>query len=148
VLAAAIASMSLPPSVFQLLHGGAEVGAQVASDPRIRAISFTGGGTGGRAVAAPAPHFTALQLELGGHNPAIIHADADIAATAAALARGMTKLNGQWCEAPGKILVPHGRHDDLVDALQTELSGLTVGHCLEDATDVGPIAYSAHRERL
>jgi phenylacetaldehyde dehydrogenase len=149
VLNAAMTSMGLPSSVFQLLHGGAEVGAQVASDPRIRAISFTGGGAGGRAVAAAAaPHFTALQLELGGHNPAIIHADADIAATAAALARGITKLNGQWCEAPGKILVPHGLHDDLVDALQTELSGLTVGHCLDDATDVGPIAYSAHRDRL
>jgi phenylacetaldehyde dehydrogenase len=149
VLASAIAAMELPPGVFQLVHGGAQVGAQMASDPRIRAISFTGGGAGGHAVAtAAAPHFTAVQLELGGHNPAIIHADADIAATAAALAKGMTKLNGQWCEAPGKILVPQHLHDDLVDALTDELTRLTVGHCLNDDTDVGPIAYSAHRDRL
>lgn len=149
VLNAAIASMGLPDGVFQLVHGGAQVGAQVASDPRIRAISFTGGGAGGRAVAtAAAPHFTALQLELGGHNPAIVHPDADVAATAAALARGVTKLNGQWCEAPGKVLVPSDLHDDLVDALRAELSRLSVGHCLEDSTDVGPIAYSAHRDRL
>lgn len=149
VLAAAITAMDLPPNLFQLIHGGAEVGAQVVSDPRIRAISFTGGGAGGRAVAtAAAPHFTAVQLELGGHNPAIIHPDANIAATAAALAAGMTKLNGQWCEAPGKILVPQHLHDDLVDALTAELSSLTVGHCLDGNTDVGPIAYAAHRDRL
>ncbi|MGE0220191.1 aldehyde dehydrogenase family protein [Mycolicibacterium sp.] len=149
VLVSVIDSMGLPPSVFQLVHGGAAVGAQLASDPRIRAISFTGGGAGGRAVAsAAAPHLTAVQLELGGHNPAIVLADVDIAATAAALAAGMTKLNGQWCEAPGKILVPAHLHDDLVDALTAELTGLTVGHCLDEGTDVGPIAYSAHRERL
>ncbi|RZT07722.1 phenylacetaldehyde dehydrogenase [Mycobacterium sp. BK558] len=149
VLAAAIASMGLPPAIFQLVHGGAEVGAQIVSDARIRAISFTGGSAGGRAVAtAAAPHFTAVQLELGGHNPAIIHADADIPATAAALAKGMTKLNGQWCEAPGKILVPQHLHDDLVQALTTELTQLHVGHCLDEDTDVGPLAYSAHRDRL
>jgi betaine-aldehyde dehydrogenase len=149
VLSDAITAMGLPRSVFQLVHGGAEVGAQLASDPRIRAISFTGGGAGGRAVAtAAAPHFTALQLELGGHNPAIIQPDADIAATAAALAEGMTKLNGQWCEAPGKILVPNDFHDDLVEALHRELTKLTVGHCLDDYTDVGPLAYAAHRDRL
>lgn len=149
VLDAAITQMGLPPNVFQLVHGGARVGAQLTSDPRIRAISFTGGGAGGRAVAtAAAPHFTAVQLELGGHNPVIVHADADIDATAAALAAGMTKLNGQWCEAPGKILVPEHLHDDLVDALTAELTRLTVGHCLDDDTVVGPIAYSEHRDRL
>jgi betaine-aldehyde dehydrogenase len=149
VLAAAIGDMALPDNVFQLVHGGADVGAQLVSDPRIRAISFTGGGAGGRAVAvAAAPHFTALQLELGGHNPVIVAPDADIAATARALAEGMTKLNGQWCEAPGKILVSPAQHDDLVDALTAELSRLRVGHCLDDDTDLGPLAYSAHRETL
>jgi betaine-aldehyde dehydrogenase len=149
VLAQALRELDLPGAVFQLVHGGAAVGSQLASDPRVRAISFTGGGAGGRAVAAAAaPNFTALQLELGGHNPAVVHPDADISATAAALADGMTKLNGQWCEAPGKVLVPPGLHDQLVDALLDELGTRTVGHCLEDATDVGPISHAAHRTRL
>lgn len=139
----------LPTDVFQMVHGAAVVGSQLASDPRIRAISFTGGASGGHAVAiAAAPHLTALQLELGGHNPAIVLPDADIEATAAALIEGMTKLNGQWCEAPGKILVPANIHDDLVDALMVTMSSLAIGHCLDDSTDVGPMAYRLHRDRL
>ena len=149
VMAEALSVLDLPAAVFQLVHGGAAVGSQLAADPRIRAISFTGGGAGGRAVAtASAPHFTALQLELGGHNPVVVHPDADIMTAAASLAEGMTKLNGQWCEAPGKILVPEGLHDELVGALLDELGALRVGHCLDNTTDVGPLAYSAHRARL
>lgn len=149
VIGESLAALDLPLAAFQLIHGGAAVGAQVASDPRTRAISFTGGGAGGRAVAAAAaPHFTALHLELGGHNPAVIRPDADIELAAAAVAKGMTKLNGQWCEAPGKILVPKQLHGAFVDVLVGELRKLRVGHCLDEITDVGPLAYSAHRDRL
>ncbi|MFE7416738.1 aldehyde dehydrogenase family protein [Rhodococcus sp. NPDC057529] len=149
ILAQAIADLELPAAVFQLVHGGSAVGAQLVSDPRIRAISFTGGGAGGRAVAqAAAPYFTALQLELGGHNPAVVRPDADIAAAAAAVAEGMTKLNGQWCEAPGKILVPDELHDEFVDALLGALSALRVGHSFDAGTDVGPLSHQAHRARL
>lgn len=149
VLADAVGELDLPPALFQLVHGAAAVGAQVVSDPRVRAVSFTGGGSGGRAVAAAAaPHFAALQLELGGHNPAVVLRDADVRLTAAALVDGMTKLNGQWCEAPGKVIVHESRHDELVDAILDELSSRTVGHCLEDTTDVGPIAHSSHRDHL
>jgi betaine-aldehyde dehydrogenase len=112
-------------------------------------VSFTGGPSGGRAVAAAAaPHFTALQLELGGHNPAVILGDADVAATARSLVDGMTKLNGQWCEAPGKVLVRDTLHDELVDAILAELSKLTVGNCLDPKSDVGPLSHSSHRDHL
>jgi betaine-aldehyde dehydrogenase len=149
VIEEALEDLDLPRAVFQLVHGAASVGAQLAADPRVRAISFTGGGAGGRAVAsAAAPHFAALQLELGGHNPAVVLGDADVSMAAAAIVEGMTKLNGQWCEAPGKILVPRALHDDLVDALLDELAQLDVGHCLDEGTDVGPIAHASHREHL
>jgi phenylacetaldehyde dehydrogenase len=149
VIAGALEQLELPSAAFQLVHGGARAGSQLAGDARIRAVSFTGGAAGGRAVAqAAAPHFASLQLELGGHNPVIVLPDADVAATGAALAEGMTKLNGQWCEAPGKILVPAKLHDDLIDALMASLGKLTIGHCLDDDTDVGPIAHRSHREHL
>lgn len=149
VLAEAIEELGLPSATFQLVHGAAAVGGQVVGDQRIRAISFTGGGAGGRAVAAAAaPHFTALQLELGGHNPAVVLADANVASTAASLVDGMTKLNGQWCEAPGKVLVNELIHDDLVDAILTELSKVRVNHCLAEGTDVGPLSHRSHRDHL
>lgn len=149
VLDGAIKELGLPPAVFQLVHGAASVGSQLASDPRIRAISFTGGGAGGRAVAAAAaPNFTALQLELGGHNPAVVLSDADVDRTAKALVDGMTKLNGQWCEAPGKVIVHEEVHDRLVEAVLAELGTLTVGSCFEPGTDVGPLSHAAHRDLL
>ena len=149
VISDAVADLGLPPAVFQLVHGAAAVGSQLVSDSRIRAVSFTGGTEGGRAVAAAAaPHFTALQLELGGHNPVIVRPDADIDLAAAAIAEGMTKLNGQWCEAPGKVIVPRSQHDQFVDALLDRLGGLRVGHCLEDGTAVGPLSHASHRAHL
>ena len=149
VISNAIARLGLPAATFQLVHGAAQVGSQLVGDARTRAIAFTGGVAGGRAVAvAAAPHFTAVQLELGGHNPAIVMSDADIAATASSLVEGMTKLNGQWCEAPGKVLVARERHDELVDALLENISRLQVGHCLDAGTDVGPLAHASHRAHL
>ncbi len=101
-----------------------------------------------RRCVAAAPHFTALQLELGGHNPAIVMRDADIPKAAAAIAEGMTKLNGQWCEAPGKVMVDGSRHDELVEALFEELGRKRVGHCLDKASEVGPLAHASHLDHL
>ena len=73
-----LADAGLPGGVFQLVQGGPGVGGRLVSDPRIRAVSFTGGLAGGRAVAAAcAANFTALQLELGGNNPLVVLPDAD-----------------------------------------------------------------------
>ena len=119
LLADAIHRVGLPDGVFQMVHGGPTTGAALTGDARVKVVSYTGSLAAGRAIArAAAEHFTALQLELGGNNPAIVRADADIEATAAALASGIVKLNGQWCEAPGKVLVARDRHDELVDALR------------------------------
>lgn len=144
-----IAQLGLPSAILQLVHGAAAVGSQMVSDSRIRAVSFTGGGVGGKAVAtSAAAHFAALQLELGGHNPGIVLDDADITLTADALIDGMTKLNGQWCEGPGKILVMRSRHDELVDALLARLAKVRIGSCLDPEVDLGPLSHAAHRENL
>jgi phenylacetaldehyde dehydrogenase len=112
-------------------------------------VSLTGSPAAGRAVAmAAAPRMAALQLELGGSNPAIVTADADVAAAADWLAAGMTKLNGQWCEAPRRVFVDAGRHDELVDALEAALAGVRVGAARDARSQVGPLASGAHRERV
>ncbi|WP_440711785.1 aldehyde dehydrogenase family protein [Herbiconiux sp. YIM B11900] len=135
--------------VAQLVHGAAEVGSALSNDPRVRVITFTGGLTAGRAVArAAAENLAVTQLELGSNNPAIVLPDADIAATARHLISGMTRLNGQWCEAPGKVLAPAELHDDLLEALLAEAETLRIRNCFDNDCDLGPLAYRRHRDRL
>jgi betaine-aldehyde dehydrogenase len=112
-------------------------------------ISLTGSQAAGQAIAAAAaPRMAALQLELGGVNPAIVTDDADTAATAAWLAEGATKLNGQWCEAPRRILVASTRHDELVDALRASFATIAIGPTGDPTTQLGPLAHRAHRDRV
>lgn len=149
LLADAIEEATPEPGSFQLVHGDAAVGGLLVSDPRIRAVSFTGGQEGGRAVAlAGVVDMKALQLELGSVNPAIVRHDADLELTANRLAQGMTKLNGQWCEAPRKVLVHRSRHAELVDALRAVLGSYRIGSSLEHGSDLGPISHRAHLQRL
>ena len=149
ILVGELRRRELPEALFQLIQGGSAVGSLLTSYPRVAALSFTGGVAAGRAVAAAATaNLAVVQMELGSNNPAIVRADADISATAVSLVQGMTRLNGQWCEAPGKILVHESVHDDLVAAMTVELQGLRVGHCLDDRSDVGPLAFERHREGL
>lgn len=139
----------LPSGALQLVHGAGEVGARLTADPRIKVVSFTGGPGAGRAIArAGAEDFKVLQLELGGNNPVLVLDDADLDVTADGILDGMTKLNGQWCEGPGKIIAHSSLVDPLLDALTERISKLTVGHSLDDDTQVGPISNGPHFQTL
>lgn len=145
----ALRRSGLPSTAMQTLHGHADVGSALVADPRVQVISFTGGQAAGRSIAhAAAENFTVVQLELGGNNPVLVLEDADIAPTAKSLARGMTLLNGQWCEGPGKVLVHQRVSRPLVEALEAELSTLSIGHSMSPATDVGPLVHQSHRDKL
>jgi betaine-aldehyde dehydrogenase len=147
--AAAALEAELPPGAFQIVHGDREVAATLTGDPRIKAIALIGGQATGRAVAAAAaPRMAALQLELGGSNPALIAADAEIESTAEALVEGMTKLNGQWCEAPRRVIVPVALQTDLVEALEERLAKLKVGPARAESTEFGPLANRGHLARV
>ncbi len=135
----------LPSGALQLVHGTGDVGARLTSDPRIKVVSFTGGPGAGRAIArAGAEDFKVLQLELGGNNPVIVLDDADIDVTADGILEGMTKINGQWCEGPGKVLAPRTLVEPLVEALTERISKVVVGHSLDEDSQVGPISNAPH----
>ena len=141
VLVDALLAADLQPGAVQVVCGGATAGARIAADPRVRMINYTGGTGGGRAVAAAAiGHMATLHLELSAANPAIVTRDADLATTAAELARGATVLNGQWCEAPRRIYVDAAIEGELVALLLAELGSLTIGDPLDAATELGPLA--------
>lgn len=139
----------LPSGALQLVHGAGDVGAQLTADPRVKIVSFTGGPGAGHAIArAAAEDFKVLQLELGGNNPVVVLDDADVDVTADGILEGMTKLNGQWCEGPGKVLAPSTLVGPLVGALTERISKLVVGHSLDEDSQVGPISNGPHFQTL
>src|SRR5438874_11703914 len=93
------AEARLPNGVLNLVHGtGPNVGAAVAAHPKINTISFTGGTVTGRKVAeACAPLFKKVSLELGGKNPNIVFADADLDAAIAGSVRSSFANQGHVC---------------------------------------------------
>lgn len=149
VVDAVLTAEGAPAGTFQLLHGGSAVGGRMVNDRRIRAVSFTGGLWAGREIAAAcASNFTALQLELGGNNPLIVMPDADVAEAARRATDLLTTLNGQWCRALGRLIVPAELADSVVAEIGARLADLTVGDPLEQTTDLGPMVHSGHRARL
>ncbi|WP_225804818.1 aldehyde dehydrogenase [Streptomyces sp. NK15101] len=139
----------LPSGALQLVHGGGDVGAALTGDPRIKIVSFTGGPGAGRAIArSAAEDFKVLQLELGGNNPALVLEDADVDVAADGIFEGMTKLNGQWCEGPGKVLVHRSLAGALLEALTERIAKVAVGHSLDDDVEIGPISNVPHFETL
>ncbi|UZX04719.1 aldehyde dehydrogenase [Arthrobacter sp. CDRTa11] len=135
----------LPDGALQLVHGAGDVGAMITGDHRVKIVAFTGGPNAGRAIArAAAEDFKVLQLELGGNNPALVLDDADIDVAADAIFEGMTKLNGQWCEGPGKVLAHKKLVKPLLDALTDRISQVDIGHSLDEDTQLGPISNAPH----
>ncbi|MDI1463074.1 aldehyde dehydrogenase family protein [Catellatospora sp. KI3] len=145
----ALAAADVPGGVLQLVQGDAATGARLVGDPRIRAVSFTGGLSGGRAVAAACAYdIKPVQLELGGNNPLVVLPDADTESAARAAADLLTTLNGQWCRALGRLIVPADRADEIVAAVLARLGDLRVGDPLDPATDYGPLVHSGHLARV
>jgi phenylacetaldehyde dehydrogenase len=140
----------LPKGLFQIVNGGGVVGNQLVSDPRIRAVSFTGGLNGGRAVAAAcAAEFKSMQLELGGNNAAmVVLEDADVDKVAQGIVDGMTTLNGQWCRALGRLLVHESIVDDVLAAALEKLGSVNLGDAMSPETQMGPLANGAHFKRV
>ncbi|NKZ07597.1 aldehyde dehydrogenase family protein [Actinomadura latina] len=144
--AGVLAERGVPGGVFQLVHGDGGTGARLTGDPRIRAVSFTGGPAGGRSVAAAcAAGIKPVQLELGGSNPLIVMPDADPDRAARAAVDLLTTLNGQWCRALGRLIVPEALQDALLDAIGERLAALRAGPPLDEDTDLGPLVHSRHR---
>lgn len=131
----------VPAGVFNLVMGpGSVVGQSILDNPRVDAISFTGSQvTGVRVAAASLPHMRKVQLEMGGKNPLIVLDDADLNVAVQCAVDGAFFSTGQRCTASSRLIVSAGIHDRFVAAVAERVSGLTVGHALEDTTDIGPV---------
>ncbi|MBO2463959.1 aldehyde dehydrogenase family protein [Actinomadura violacea] len=118
-------------------------------DPRIAAVAFTGSNRVGAIVAARAgAAVKKTLLELGGSDPFVVLADADVAAAARAAVRSRFLNNGQSCIAAKRLIVERSVRDEFVDVFTTEMDALTVGDPAVPGTDIGPMARHDLRDEL
>ncbi|MDT8912018.1 aldehyde dehydrogenase family protein [Amycolatopsis sp. PS_44_ISF1] len=114
----AVTAAGLPPGTVQIVHASPSVSNALVRRPEFATVSFTGSTRAGREVAAAAAtQLTPCVLELGGHAPAIVTADADLDAAVAALAPAKFGSTGQSCAAPSRFLVDRRVHDAFVEKL-------------------------------
>src|SRR6059058_237117 len=127
----------LPNGVLNVVHGtGPSVGAAITAHPKINTISFTGGTVTGRKVAeACAPLFKKVSLELGGKNPNIIFADADLDAAIAGSVRSSFANQGQVCLCGSRVFVERSAYKGFVERFIGRTAQLRLGDPLDEKTD-------------
>ncbi|HSH27992.1 MAG TPA: aldehyde dehydrogenase family protein, partial [Wenzhouxiangella sp.] len=138
-----------PAGIFANLPLETERVEGVIRDRRVQAVSFTGSDKAGGIVAATAAsEIKHSILELGGSDPAIVLADADLDQAADTLCLSRIINAGQSCIAAKRIIVEESVHDDFVERLHERLARLKMGDPADEATDIGPIARDDLRENL
>jgi aminomuconate-semialdehyde/2-hydroxymuconate-6-semialdehyde dehydrogenase len=144
------AEAGLPDGVLNIVHGtGPSVGGAITAHPGIGTISFTGGTVTGRKVAeAAAPLFKKVSLELGGKNPNIIFADADLDAAVAGSVRSSFANQGQICLCGSRVFVERSAYKDFVDRFIEKAAQLKQGDPLEEKTEQGAIVSKTQLEKV
>jgi len=148
-LATALLDAGLPAGVLNVVHGqGSVVGAALANDARVGALSFTGStkvGLGLHDVLSA--RRARVQLEMGGKNGYLVLDDADVPAAAATIAVGGFGLTGQACTATSRVYCTPAIADELVSALADHAQAYQPADGLEEATAMGPVVSAAQLER-
>jgi len=140
----------IPPGVLNVCPGDGEVtGAALAGHEGVDRIAFTGSTAVGRDIArAAAGTLAEVSLELGGKNPNIVLADADLSAAATGSAMAAFFNSGQVCGAGSRILVQREVHDDFVAELTAQARTFRVGPGLDPDTTLGPLISAEHHARV
>src|SRR6476660_9113538 len=140
----------LPNGVLNIVHGmGPNVGSAITAHPKINTISFTGGTATGRKVAeACAPLFKKVSLELGGKNPNIIFADADLDAAIAGSVRLSFANQGQVCLCGSRLFVERQAYKNFVERFIEKTAQLRLGDPLDEKTEQGAIVNKTHLEKV
>jgi aldehyde dehydrogenase (NAD+) len=135
------ASLNAPAGIFNLVLGQGGVGSAIAEHPGIAGVSFTGSqGVGAKVGMAAMARQARVQMEMGGKNPLVVLADADLDKAVAIALDGGFFQTGQRCTASSRVIVEDAIHDRFVAALAERAAALKVGAALDPATQVGPAA--------
>ncbi|UOQ95814.1 NAD-dependent succinate-semialdehyde dehydrogenase [Hymenobacter sp. 5317J-9] len=131
----------LPPACFRTLLIGSDLVEKLLADDRVRAATLTGSEGAGASVGAIAgQHIKKMVLELGGSDPFIVLADADVALAAKTAAQSRMINSGQSCIAAKRFIVEKPVLKDFINQLKTHLLAFRPGDPLDPATQYGPMA--------
>ena len=148
-IAECFAKAGAPEGLFQALYLETPSVEAVIRDDRIRGVSFTGSSKGGSAVAGIAGSaIKPAVLELGGSDPSIVLADADLDKATDVLTLSRIINAGQSCIAAKRIIIEESVFEKVEALMRQKLSALKVGDPRETTTDVGPIARPDQRDQL
>ena len=131
----------IPKGVFNMITGsGREVGNTMVTDPRIKAISFTGSTEVGMGIHQKAAvNGTRTQLEMGGKNAAVILEDADIDLAVNAVVRAAYACSGQWCTCTSRVIVMQKVAQEFTEKLVNATNELVVGDGFNANASMGPV---------
>ena len=146
----AFAEAGVPDGAVNLVFGTpAEVSEYLIPHPAIRKVSFTGSTSVGKHLAALAGlHMKPVTMELGGHAPVLVFADADIPAAAKALAGFKVRTSGQSCISPTRLLIEARAYDAFLEVLLAAFADIRIGDGADPATMMGPMANTRRVEAL
>ena len=148
-LARVLEEAGLPPGLFHLLPGGADVGQSLVADPHVRVVAFTGSTETGRAVGQlAAQHLKRAHLELGGNSALVVLDDVDLDAAASAGAWASFLHQGQICMTTGRHLVHESVVDGYVERLAAKADHLPVGDPATGQVALGPLIDEARRDHV
>jgi acyl-CoA reductase-like NAD-dependent aldehyde dehydrogenase len=141
---------ALPPGVFQVVQGGADIGEALVQDNRVRSVCFTGSVAAGRAIARACADDVSkdVALELGGKNAAIVCRDANLDSAAMAVADAMCATAGQRCNSTSRVLVDADIEGEFSERLKAAVAAYIPGDPLLPTTRLGPLISSAARNRF
>ncbi len=140
----------LPPGVVNLVNGrGSATGVALVDHPGIDLVGFTGGTDTGRAImTAAARRLVPAALELGGKSANIVCESADFERALDGSLVGIFANNGQQCLAGSRILVQRSIARKFIERFVARTQGIRVGDPLAPTTEVGPLAFEAHMQRV
>jgi len=149
ILGEIAAEAGLPDGVLNIVPGGPEAGRELAVNPGVDLVSFTGSGAVGKLIVRQsAETLKRVVLELGGKSASIVFADADLDAAARAVVSNMTLHSGQACVLHTRTLVEKTVHDDLVERVVTLLREIRLGDPADPENMMGPLISDMQRTRV
>lgn len=139
----------VPPGALNLILGPGSMGGAMIEDPRVDGVTFTGSVPVGFGIRdAVTARNGRVQLELGGHNPALVFEDADLDLAVPLIVGGAMGSTGQKCTATRRVIAVGSVHDQLVERMSESVSALKIGSGLDPDAAIGPIVAPGARAEV